>query len=200
MALYIFNDQDRQIFESPPTVVARWLLNKLIIREDVVLRIVETEAYGGAGDQASHAYRGRRLSNAAMFAPPGHLYVYKIYGIHHCVNIVCGIENSPAAVLLRAAEVVSGTQTVLGRRGPKKTHLLSSGPANLALSLGITRDLDGQDILGNSSIKIASDEAEPPEPCLRDIRVGLGKRSGMAALYDWRYGVPNSLALSKKFS
>jgi len=199
MAVYIFANKDRHIFASPPTSFAVWLLNKLIIRENVILRIVETEAYGAIDDQASHAYRGKRLFNATMFLPAGHLYVYKIYGIHYCANVVCGGTDSPAAVLLRAAEIIEGKEVVQSRRDKQGDSSLVSGPGNLALALGITTYVDGEDLLYNSSVKIATDGIEPPENYLQAKRVGLGKNSGSAALYNWRYGVPNSLALSKKF-
>ncbi len=199
MSVHIFTQEDIDEFRRPATRVARWLLNKLVIFDGVVLRIVETEAYGYLNDRASHAYVGKKRFNATMFAPKGYLYVYKIYGIHHCMNIVCGSGEEPAAVLLRAAEVKSGVAAIEERRGKRDLGSIASGPANLCASLGIDKDFDGLNLLGVSPVKIGFDGVLPPENCLEGKRIGLGKRAGEAALYDWRYAVPDSSALSRKF-
>ena len=114
----------------------------------VAVRLVETEAYLGPEDLAAHSARGRTARNEPMWGPPGHLYVYRIYGIHDCVNVVCGPGNKPEAVLLRAGEVVEGEAVARARRGPRADRRrLASGPGNLGRALGIDRGLSGTDLL-----------------------------------------------------
>jgi DNA-3-methyladenine glycosylase len=133
--------------------VARDLIGcALIVGPDgpdaVVARIVETEAYLGLEDPASHAFRGRTPRSAVMFGPPAHLYVYFTYGMHHCANVVTEIDGVAGAVLLRAAAVEAGLETVSTRRGERvATAALLRGPGNLCRGLGITRADDGLDLL-----------------------------------------------------
>jgi DNA-3-methyladenine glycosylase len=199
MAYRIFTHDDITEFQRPPTQVASWLLNKLIMCNEVVLRITETEAYGYLDDKASHAYSGKKRFNATMFGPKGYLYVYKIYGIHNCLNVVCGADSSPAAVLLRAAEVVEGEQLVQERRNRRELQTIASGPANLGVALGIDTGFDGIDLLACSPVRLGFDGTLPPENQLCGRRIGLGKRADEAALYHWRYGVPSSPSLTKSF-
>jgi DNA-3-methyladenine glycosylase len=109
--------------------------------------IVETEAYGGARDPASHAFRGRTPRNAAMFGPPGHAYVYFTYGMHHCVNVVCGRDGLAAAVLLRALSPLAGESLMRRRRRISETDRLLRGPGCVAQALGLTRGHDGEDLV-----------------------------------------------------
>src|SRR4051812_43678325 len=112
----------RSFFSRPAEVVAPELLGCLLIRESAegtrVLRITEVEAYAGPLDPASHGYRGRTPRNAVMFGPPGHLYVYFTYGMHFCINFVCGEEGEASAVLLRALTPISGLAEMRAARGP----------------------------------------------------------------------------------
>lgn len=117
---------------------------------DVTLRLTEVEAYRGADDPGSHAYRGRTARNAAMFGEPGRLYVYRHLGVHHCVNVVAGPAGSPSAVLLRAGEVVAGTELARERRrragALDSDRQIARGPGRLAIALGIDLSQYGADI------------------------------------------------------
>lgn len=115
----------------------------------MAVRLVETEAYLGPEDLAAHSARGQTVRNAPMWGPPGHLYVYRVYGLHDCVNVVCGPGTKPEAVLLRAGEVVEGVEIARRHRGDRPaTGRLAAGPGNLGAAMGIGRDLSGSDLLG----------------------------------------------------
>jgi DNA-3-methyladenine glycosylase len=139
----------------------------------VAVRLVETEAYLGPEDLAAHSARGRTPRNAPMWGSPGHLYVYRIYGLHDCVNVVCGPGDKPEAVLLRAGEVVEGMPLARDRRGPRPDdRRLASGPGNLGRALGIGRDLSGADLVdGPVRLRAAT---TPPGGITRGPRVGVG--------------------------
>lgn len=165
----------------PVAEVARSLLGtRLTSRVGGVLVsgvIVEAEAYEGTGDPASHAATrtGRTRRNRAMFGPPGHAYVYRIYGMHWCVNVVTGEEGDPQAVLLRGLEPLTGGETMARRRGGRLP--LAAGPGRLCEALGITGELYGHDL------------TRPPlvlEPgwTVPDARVGVGGRIGVRAAAD----------------
>lgn len=138
-----------EFFTQTAEVVARELLGQLMVSEiggvRTVGRIVETEAYLGRDDPASHGYQLRRNArNAALYGPPGQWYVYLSYGIHWCTNLVCWSHGMGSAVLLRALEPVEGLDVMRRRRGVSDDRLLCSGPGKLCQALGITRDLDGR--------------------------------------------------------
>ncbi len=118
----------RSFFERDPVIVAPELLGKLLRRGTLVARIVEVEAYRGASDAASHAFRAKTARNATMFGPPGHLYVYFTYGMHYCANVVCWPEGEPGAVLLRALSPLSGLEEMAARRDGTRELVLEQEP------------------------------------------------------------------------
>jgi len=160
----------------------------------VVIRLVELEAYRGADDPAAHSYRGRTARNAVMFGPPGHLYVYFVYGMHFCANISCLPDEEPGAVLLRAAEVVSGHAVAKLRRPTARSDAeLARGPARLARLLGLGREHNGLDLVDPSSpVRLLPGDPVPAE------QVCTGPRVGVAAAHDrpWRFWVRGSPAVS----
>jgi len=131
-------------------VVAPALLGRLIVRESrtvrLIGRIVEVEAYGGAADPASHAFRGETPRNRAMFGLPGHAYIYYTYGMHHCLNVVTGEAGVASAVLIRALEPIEGLASMARRRGGVTRERLARGPACVARALGLTGADDGTDL------------------------------------------------------
>jgi DNA-3-methyladenine glycosylase len=160
----------------------------------VVVRLVEVEAYRGADDPAAHSYRGRTPRNAVMFGPPGHLYVYFIYGRHFCANVSCLPEGEPGAVLLRAAEVVSDLDVARRHRPTARSDVeLARGPARLTTLLGLRREHDGLDLTDPASpVRLLPGNPVPAG------QVCAGPRVGVAAAQDrpWRFWAQDSLAVS----
>lgn len=143
---------DRKWFDRPADALAVALLGARLVHDapegTVGGRIVEVEAYLGPEDRAAHSSRGRTPRNAAMFGEPGRLYVYLIYGLHHCMNVVAGPGEKPEAVLVRAVAIDEGLELARSRRGPKASDLrLGSGPGNVGRALGIDRSHNGLDLL-----------------------------------------------------
>ncbi|MGB2840238.1 MAG: DNA-3-methyladenine glycosylase [Actinomycetes bacterium] len=164
----------------------------------VAVRITEVEAYGGVGvDPASHAHRGRTNRNATMFGEPGHLYVYFVYGMHWCANVVCGEASEASAVLLRAGEVLWGKEVARERRGgPRPDRELARGPANLAVALGITGDDSGLDLMGDGSeIRLRPRQAGAAAP----DEIACGPRVGIrhAADRPWRWWIAGDPTVSR---
>lgn len=161
----------------------------------VAVRLVEVEAYRGADDPASHCYRGRTARNEVMFGPAGHLYVYFVYGMHFCANVVCLTDGVPGAVLLRAGEVVSGVDTARSRRpSARSDDELARGPARLTSVLGLGREHNGVDLTApDSPVRLHVAETVPAE------RISSGPRVGVAAAMDtpWRYWLSGSAAVSQ---
>ena len=170
-------------FDRPAEAVARELLGALVVSRagGVVTsaRIVETEAYLGYRDPASHGYLHRRNErNAALFGPPGSWYVYLSYGIHWCANLVCEAEGTASAVLLRALEPVESIPTMRGRRGRVDDRDLCSGPGKLCQALGITRDLDGR-MMPDSEVLVLAPTVQLP------VEVAVTPRIGITKAADW---------------
>ena len=148
----------------------------------VAVRLTEVEAYAGADDPGSHAYRGPTRRNQVMFGPAGHLYVYFTYGMHHCCNVVVGDDGTAAAVLLRAGEVVEGLDVARARRPRSTDRDLARGPARLCTVLAVGGDHNGTDLAsGDLTLQLQ----EPPDPSvvMRGPRVGLRH----AADHPWRF-------------
>lgn len=165
---------DRAWFDRSALEVAPELLGMLLVHDHpagrIVGRIVEVEAYLGPEDLASHAARGATPRTASMFRPPGHLYVYLIYGMHHCLNVVTGPGHKPEAVLLRAAEIVEGEALARRRRGCVAGDRLAAGPGNLAASFDADRRHDGSDLLAGP-IRLAA--GSPAGRIIRTPRIGM---------------------------
>ncbi|SRR5579875_160292 len=188
----------RSFYARDSLEVAPELLNALVVAGQRVGRIVEVEAYRGAEDPASHAYRGRSRRNATMFGPPGHLYVYFSYGNHWCANAVCGEDGVAMAVLLRAISPVAGVEEMWAARpAARRLRDLGSGPGKLCQALGIDRRHDGADLVtGDRGVRIMTDgTASPPQP-------GNGSRVGISTAQDrpWRWWVPGDPNVSRPAS
>jgi DNA-3-methyladenine glycosylase len=171
---------------GPALEVAPTLLGSVLRHETpagtVAVRLTEVEAYAGADDPGSHAYRGPTRRNDVMFGPAGHLYVYFTYGMHYCCNVVVGTEGTAAAVLLRAGEVVEGLEVARARRPKSSERDLARGPARLCSTLGIDREHNGTD-LSCGPLTLTLDEAPAPETVRSGPRVGLRE----AADNPWRF-------------
>ena len=169
--------------------VAPDLLGATLLLDGVGGAIVEVEAYDST-DPASHGYRGRTPRNASMFGPPGFAYVYRSYGIHWCLNLVCEEEESAAAVLVRALEPAVGLERMRERRGLDDPRLLCSGPGRLCQALGVTREHDGLR-LDTAPFDLV--------PRLKHVEIVAGSRIGIsrAAELPWRYAVAGSRFLSR---
>jgi DNA-3-methyladenine glycosylase len=144
----------RAFYEQPTVAVARRLLGKYLVRiDDAGVRagmILETEAYVGPDDKASHASRGRTPRTSVMFGPAGFAYIYLIYGMHHCLNIVTDQEDYPAAVLIRAVEPGEGLELMREQRPILDVRRLTNGPGKLCQAFGIDRRLNGLDLCGEA--------------------------------------------------
>ena len=206
----------RSWYDRPSVEVAPELLNKLLVvragtgraggrgegrasgrvdvRADVRAgRIVEVEAYAGADDPASHAYRGETARNTVMFGPPGHLYVYFTYGMHWCANVTCAAAGTAQAVLLRALAPVAGIEAMQAARGERvPARDLCRGPARLTKALGINRADDGTDVVGPGRITVVDDGVAPP------IEPGQGGRVGLSVAGEvpWRWWVAGDTHVS----
>ena len=186
----------REFYARDAREVAPQLLNKLLVLGDRVARIVEVEAYCGADDPGSHAYRGRTPRNATMFGPPGRLYVYFTYGMHFCANVVCGEEGTATAALLRGLDVVGGLDEMRAAYPAVRTDRdLCRGPARLCRAFSIDRSFDGADLVtGDRGVVVADDGTPPPAPPGISTRIGLTTGADLP----WRFTVPGALGLSRR--
>ena len=181
------------LLRAPVLEVAPRLLGG-VLRHDsadgpVAVRLTEVEAYAGPDDPGSHAYRGRTPRNAVMFGPPAHLYVYFTYGMHFCCNVVVGGESDPAAVLLRAGEVVEGHELARARRGSGDRDL-ARGPARLCQALALDRAHDGADLVAGPVT------LTPPGRPATDVRTGPRVGLRLAAERPWRFWLPDEPTVS----
>jgi DNA-3-methyladenine glycosylase len=154
--------------------------------------IVEVEAYD-AEDPAAHGYRGRTPRNASMFGPPGHAYVYRSYGVHWCLNLVCAEEDRAEAVLIRALEPRHGLEAMRARRGLDEPRLLCAGPGRLCQALAVTGEHDGTR-LDEPPFELRPSEA--PVEVLAGPRIGIS----VATALPWRYGAAGSSYLSRSLA
>jgi DNA-3-methyladenine glycosylase len=184
---------------QPAELVAPLLLGAVVEHDRaeglVAVRLTEVEAYAGEGeDPGSHAHRGETRRNAAMFGPPGRAYVYFTYGLHWCLNVVCGPPGQGGAVLLRAGEVVAGLELARARRPAARTDAeLARGPARLAKALGVDGGLDGADLFDPPGpLRLRPAAAEPVE-VLTGPRVGLSA----APARPWRFWLPGEATVSR---
>jgi len=178
-------------FETPAPELARALIGAVLLIDGVGGRIVETEAYE-RDDPASHSHRGPTPRNVAMFGRPGDVYVYRSYGLHWCLNIVCRAAGHGAAVLIRAIEPLAGLEAMRARRGLDDVRVLCAGPGRVAEALGITAAHNGRRI-----------DAPPFElrPAERLQAIASGPRIGIskATEHPWRFGLAGSRFLSRPF-
>jgi DNA-3-methyladenine glycosylase len=149
----------RSFYNRPAIEVARDLLGKILVHGATSGKIVETEAYLGGDDLAAHSARGITPRTRVIFGPPGHAYVYFIYGMYECLNLVAEPPGHPGCVLIRALEPVAGIEIMQSRRpAAHKLRELASGPGRLTLALGITRSLNGADVTrGILTVRTAKD-------------------------------------------
>ena len=178
-------------FQQPSLAVAPALIGALLLVDGVGGLIVETEAYD-ADDPASHSHGGPRPRNASMFGPPAHVYVYRSYGLHWCLNIVCREAGHGAGVLIRALEPTHGILLMQQRRGLDDERLLCAGPGRVGQALAVTRAHDGLP-LGQLPFELHA-PAEVQQ-VVSGVRIGISK----AADLPWRFGLAGSRFLSRRF-
>lgn len=198
-------EPDRAWFDRDVLDVARGLLGASVSTSGgegrVTVRLTEVEAYRGAADPASHAFRGPNVRNAAMFGEPGRLYVYRHLGIHSCVNVVCGPVGQAAAVLLRAGEVTDGVDLARSRRNragvARSDRDLARGPARLAVALGLDLAHDGADLLDPRGDVVVHLPAGPPRGAVENgPRVGVGAPGADGGLFPWRFWLAGERTVS----
>lgn len=181
----------RAFFDRDVVAVAREMIGATLLFEGVGGEIVETEAYDRE-DPASHSFSGPTARNAVMFGPPGHAYVYLSYGIHWCLNAVCGPEGHGAAVLIRALRPTEGIERMRERRRAGGERGLCSGPGRLAQALGVTRAANGLAV-DAMPFSLRARTVEPD--ILVGARIGISK----AVELPWRFGLAGSAHLSRPF-
>ncbi|MFB6825556.1 DNA-3-methyladenine glycosylase [Streptomyces virginiae] len=190
----------RSFFDRPVLTVAPDLLGRTLVRRTtdgpLELRITEVEAYEGESDPGSHAYRGRTARNASMFGPPGHAYVYFIYGMWFSLNLVCGPPGHASGVLLRAGEVTVGADLATKRRiSARSPRDLAKGPARLATALDVDRSLDGTDLCAgtDSPLSLLAGSATSADLVSSGPRTGVG---GAGATHPYRFWITHDPTVS----
>jgi DNA-3-methyladenine glycosylase len=177
-----------------PVDAAKQLLGCVLEAGEVRVRLTEVEAYRGGDDPASHCYRGKTPRNEVMFGPAGHLYVYFVYGMHFCANVVALTDGVPGAVLLRAGEVITGLEVARSRRPAARSDAeLAKGPARLTGVLGLERHHNGIDLTDPAAeIRLLAGEPLPPSA------IRTGPRVGVAVAMDvpWRFWIDGSPSVS----
>jgi DNA-3-methyladenine glycosylase len=181
----------RDFFARSVHEVAPELIGATLLFAGVGGTIVEVEAYD-QDDPASHSFRGRTKRTASMFGAPGHAYVYRSYGVHWCLNLVCAEDGRAEAALVRALEPTHGLDEMRARRGVDPPRALCSGPGRLCQALGITRDHDGLP-LDEPPFELRARDRTPP--------LAVGPRIGITRAVErpWRYGLAGSPFLSRRF-
>jgi DNA-3-methyladenine glycosylase len=163
----------RSFYAGETEAVARRLLGKILVHDGVAGRIVETEAYLGMGDLAAHASHGITERTRVIFGPPGHAYVYIIYGMYECLNLVAEPDGEPGCVLIRAIEPLVGIETMRHRRpAARRIEDLASGPGKLTLAFGITRRHYGADVT-RGSLTVRALKCEPAFEMAATPRIGF---------------------------
>jgi len=186
-----------QLLSGPVDVAARGLLGCVLSAHGVTVRLTEVEAYDGVGlDAASHAHRGRTPRNAVMFGRAGLAYVYFTYGMHWCLNVVCGEDGEASAVLLRAGSIVDGLELARSRRPSATDRDLARGPARLTQALAITGAQNGTDLLAkDSAVRL-----RPADPGTDhgSVEVRSGPRVGVVgeAQREWRFWLAGEPSVS----
>jgi DNA-3-methyladenine glycosylase len=174
----------RSFYGRDPQVVAPELLHKVLVGPHGAGRIVEVEAYDGANDPGSHAFRGRTQRNAMMFGEAGHLYVYFSYGVHWCANVVCVDDGRAAAVLVRVLRPLGDLSAMwAARTAARRERDLCSGPGKLCQALGIDRRHNGADLVGGGGGVVVLDDGTPPPSATCSSRIGLSAGADLP----WRW-------------
>lgn len=187
----------RSFYARDTHIVARELLGKIVLRtiggKKISGRITEVEAYVGEDDLACHASRGQTARTEIMYGEPGHAYIYLIYGMYHCFNIVTEQENFPAAVLVRALEPLHGLPTMQRRRPTaKKWEQLCNGPGKLTQALAITQKMNNEDLVQSNCLTVLDDGwHQPAHDIATSPRIGIAY-AGTAIDYPWRYFIKDS--------
>jgi DNA-3-methyladenine glycosylase len=185
----------RDFYNRATLKVARELLGKyLVLKKDgktLSGKIVETEAYIGQGDKASHAFRGKTKRNEVMFGPPGYAYIYFTYGMYHCLNFVTEKENFPAAVLIRALEPEDGIEIMKKNRKTDVIENLTSGPGKVCMALGLDRKMNGTDLCSDSFYVEDRNEKRGKVASTPRVGINLGKDK------KWRFYIKDNKFVSR---
>jgi DNA-3-methyladenine glycosylase len=187
----------RRWYERPAPDLAPDLLGRVLVRhfDDgtvAAVRIVETEAYT-EDDPASHAFRGPTPRNAVMFGPPGRVYVYLSYGMHHCMNVIAGSDGVGTAVLLRAGAPLAGVEQMAAARGRSELRVLASGPGRLCQALRVDRGYNNADLVRGPALTLHEGTAVRPAEVRASTRVGI--RVGVDRM--WRFSIAGDPHVSR---